>query len=196
MVFQEWVMTHKKDWLKVRQALRSEAETVFSDLFPAQVAARPEAALMHELLVHKFELEAQVEELRRIHAELETTRDHYAEYYEYAPMGFLTLDRDGRICESNLTGAALLGVERATLTSRHFGHFVSNRDQDRWHRLFRSMLEDPSLEQHACMLGMVRSNGTHFAGYLDCRCLLPQDALMTIRVALFDTTVIQQFEEG
>ena len=38
---------------------------------PRSMAAQPSEMLMHELLVHKVELEMQNEELRRAHAELE-----------------------------------------------------------------------------------------------------------------------------
>ena len=39
----------------------------------------------------------------------------YTDLYEFAPVGYLTIDRDGGIRQVNLAGARLLGLERARL---------------------------------------------------------------------------------
>jgi PAS domain S-box-containing protein len=70
-------------------------------------------ALLHELQVHAEEITAQNEELRRTHAELEQARSRYADLYDLAPIGFITLSRDGQINDANIAGAALLGFDRA-----------------------------------------------------------------------------------
>src|SRR4051794_29149670 len=54
------------------------------------------------------QLDAQNEELRCAQAELEDSRNRYASLYDWAPVGYLTLDGAGRLLELNLTGAALL----------------------------------------------------------------------------------------
>jgi PAS domain S-box-containing protein len=156
--------------------------------------AKPAETMLHELLVHKFELEMQIEELKRAHAELEEARDRFLDYYECAPIGYLTVDREGRIAESNLTGAALLGVERVAQIGQHLAHFVSTRDQDRWHRLFLNMTEHPEIEQLGVVLEMARLDRTTFDAYLDCRRLQTPDALPTVRVTLVDIGKIKQAE--
>ena len=65
--------------------------------------------LIHELEVHQIELEMQIEELRRNHVELTESRNRYYDLYDFAPMGYFTLDQKGRILEVNLAGANLLG---------------------------------------------------------------------------------------
>lgn len=187
-------MQQKKDWIQAREALRAKADQAFSNLSLSGMMAKPAETMMHELLVHKFELEMQIEELKMASAELEEARDRYLEYYEHAPIGYLTVDREGRITETNLTGAGLLGVERGAQIGRHLAHFVSTRDQDRWHRVVRGMAEDSEIVQRGVVLEMVRPDRTTFDAYLDCRRVQPPDALPTIRVTLFDIGKIRQAE--
>jgi PAS domain S-box-containing protein len=85
--------------------------------------------LLHELQVHQVELELQNEELRQSRAEVEKGLERYTDLYDFAPVGYLTLGRDGKIRQVNLTGALLLGVERARLAGRRFGGFVGEPDR-------------------------------------------------------------------
>ena len=85
--------------------------------------------LVHELQVHQIELEMQNEELRRARAEVEAGLERYTELYDFAPVGYVSLGRDGAILQVNLTGARLLGVERGRLSGRRFSVFVSEPDR-------------------------------------------------------------------
>ncbi|MGZ6028031.1 MAG: ATP-binding protein [Myxococcaceae bacterium] len=78
-------------------------------------APQDQARLIQELQIHQLELEMQNEELRRLRDELEVSLARYTELYDFAPVGYLTLDGKGTILEINLGGAALLGKERARL---------------------------------------------------------------------------------
>jgi len=81
--------------------------------------------LVHELEVHQIELEMQNEELRRARDEIENALEKYTDLYDFAPVGYFTLDRNGVIAAVNLTGSALLGEERSGLIGRSFGQFVT-----------------------------------------------------------------------
>jgi PAS domain S-box-containing protein len=93
--------------------------------------------LVHELQVHQIELEMQNEELRRSRAEVEAGLERYTELYDFAPVGYLTLGRDGAIRQVNLAGASMLGVERARLRGRRFEVFVGEPNRAG----FKSFLE-------------------------------------------------------
>lgn len=101
-------------------ALRRAAEARLQE----QTATRPppgEADLrrmQNELEVHQIELEMQNEELRASRDELAAALERYTDLYDFAPVGYLTLDRDGTILAANLTVARLLGLARATLPHR------------------------------------------------------------------------------
>jgi PAS domain S-box-containing protein len=59
---------------------------------------------------------------------MEALLEKYTDLYEFAPVGYLTLDQQGVIREANLAGASLLGMARSALMNRRFGHFVSAAD--------------------------------------------------------------------
>ncbi len=71
--------------------------------------------LLHELQVHQVELEMHNEELRHAYGEADSLREKYADIYDFAPVGYFTLDAQGVIVQLNLAGAILLGIKR----SRH-----------------------------------------------------------------------------
>ena len=181
-------MNQKWDGLERRQLLRTEAEAMLGSVSPNQMAAQPAEILMHELLVHKVELEMQNEELRRTHAELERVRDHYYDLYEFAPVGYITLNRKGLISETNLKGAAFLGVDRAKLINQRFSKYIAEQDQDRWFRLFLNIMDHPKGKPLIVGLAMIRANGTLFSGHLDCLRKEEADTLPQLRVALTDLT--------
>ncbi|MBC8040654.1 MAG: PAS domain S-box protein, partial [Opitutaceae bacterium] len=51
--------------------------------------------------------------------------EKFADLYDFSPSGYFTLAADGTIQLVNLTGATLLGIERARLLGRSFGHLVA-----------------------------------------------------------------------
>ena len=67
---------------------------------------------LHELEIHKAELEIQNRELQDAQQLLELSRDRYAMLYDYAPLGYVSLDTSGIIRDLNFTAADLLGAER------------------------------------------------------------------------------------
>ena len=82
----------------------------------------------HELAVHQIELEMQHDELLQSRAELEKSVGRYAEFYDFAPLGYLSLGRDSRILDANLTASTMLGVARSLLKGVHFKAYVVPED--------------------------------------------------------------------
>lgn len=71
--------------------------------------------LLRDLQVHQVELETQNRELREAQIQLEISRDRYADLYDFAPIGYVTMDAKGLIHNMNLAAAELLEVERGRL---------------------------------------------------------------------------------
>ena len=70
----------------------------------------------------------QNEELREMRDAMEVNLEKYTDLYDFAPVGYLTLNRAGMIGEANLTAARLLGIDRFRLINRRFGLYVSPAD--------------------------------------------------------------------
>ncbi|MHB1871527.1 MAG: PAS domain-containing protein [Steroidobacteraceae bacterium] len=96
------------------------------DLASSPSTAPDALALLHELQVHQVELEIQDEELRRVHVELETSLKRQVQLYEYAPMGYLTTDRNAVLRDLNQMGATLLGVEADAARGRSLEGFLTS----------------------------------------------------------------------
>ncbi|MET0388782.1 MAG: ATP-binding protein [Polyangiales bacterium] len=97
---------------------------------------------MHELEVHQVELELQNEELRRARTELEHGLARYTELFDFAPIGYATLDAAGNIRELNHAAARLLQSERALLVGKPFIARVAPRDQARLADLLQRASEE------------------------------------------------------
>ena len=115
-------------------------------------------ALIHELHVHRIELEIQNEELRRIQEELEVSRRRYVDLYDLAPVGYVTLGGSGLIRESNLAAATLLGVTRGALIDQPLARFIHFEDQDTLYRCRYRLFETG--ERQTCELRLRRPDGT------------------------------------
>src|SRR5215510_4593967 len=117
---------------KRSRALRQQAEQLMR-ASRSEIFAMPDEqvrTLLHELRVHQIELELQNEELRQAQVELAESHDRYSDLYEFAPIGYVTLDKKGRIVESNLAASAMLAVERKHLIGTDISRLVVRECSD------------------------------------------------------------------
>jgi PAS domain S-box-containing protein len=99
--------------------------------------------ILHNLFVHQVELEMQNRELRDAQQRLEASRSRYADLYDFAPVGCLTIDGDERIQEINLTGAGLLGRDRAEIIGKPFLFLMPLREKSAvFHEHFQRCMAD------------------------------------------------------
>ena len=126
------------------ELLRRQAALSFTGNSLRDRAANPKnlETLIQDLEIHQVELQAQNEELRRSQIETEDARRKYSDLYDFAPIGYFTLDAKGLVLEANLTGAALLGLNRRGLMRRGFRRFVKQEDQKKFHNFCRQILEE------------------------------------------------------
>ena len=78
-----------------------------------------------ELISYQIELELRNKELTIARDKAEIATDKYADLYNFAPTGYLTLSASCTIEELNLSAATMLGQERSLLKGTNFGLYVS-----------------------------------------------------------------------
>ena len=153
------------------------------------------ASLIHELQVHQIELNMQNEELCRIQDDLEKTRDRYSHLYDFAPIGYFSMNQEGVIDEANLTFASMVGVARGDLVGGPFTRFVLRDDQDGFYKHRQHLLETEAPQ--SCELRLVKKDGQEFYARLECTVITNGgEGGKQIRVAVIDVTDFKQVEEA
>jgi two-component system CheB/CheR fusion protein len=174
------------------QALRKRAEEVArktADESSENIDDQSSAEIwqtLHELRVHQVELEMQNEELQRAHVELDTLRARYFDLYDLAPVGYVTVSKQGLILEANLTAAALLGVAKRALSKELLTRFIIKEDQDIYYRHRKELFETG--KPQTCELRMVKIDGTAFWALLDATASQDEGGAPVCRVVLSDIT--------
>ena len=137
---------------------RAEERLKKRDVTPDFLRSNEELQRMvQEFSIHQIELEMQNEELQDSRDEIEREHKRYISLYDFAPIGYLTLARDGTIREANLTIARMLSLERSRLLGSRFESFIDYRDLT----VFKSMVDRVFLSrtQEHCEI-MIEKNGT------------------------------------
>lgn len=109
--------------------------------------------LLHELQVHQIELEMQNEELIQANLIAETALRKYTMLYDFAPMGYFTLDPEGTITELNFTGAEILGDKRFGLLNIKFRLFVKEDYQTDFDKFLKKIHANKGKESLEIRLG-------------------------------------------
>ena len=172
--------------------LRTAAEAELAKRPPGLSLGKGDAQrLLHELQVHQIELEMQNEALRQAQDALEESRDQYVDLYEFAPVGYLSLNADGMVERINLTGTRLLGIDRDTILKRPFRTFIKGEDEDRWVRHFIAVKNG---DENGIELTMQRRDGKVFHSRLDCKRSGVGAGDTGIRIALTDISARRKLE--
>ena len=73
--------------------------------------------------------------------------------YDFAPLGYFTLEKDGSISELNFTGAEILGDKRFSLVDSNFKLFISESSQSVFDKFFSKVFTGNIKESCEVMLG-------------------------------------------
>lgn len=171
-------------------ALHEQARARLARTPPSELLSHSVEELLYELHVYQIELERQNETLRASRLELERSRDRYMDLYEYAPVGFITLTDGGLISQINLTGAAILKLERSNMPDRRFSINVSPADRIRWSQIFTHTLQHG--KHLGCELALLRGDGSWFHAQLDGLHRFEDDGATMVHVAFTDITERKQ----
>jgi PAS domain S-box-containing protein len=151
------------------------------------------SALVHELQVHQIELEMQNETLRQTQTSLEEANRKYSDFYDFAPVGFLTLTESSLIREVNLTAASQLGVTKSHLVDKPFRFFIEVEDRDRF-RLYLNLVFREPRPQHV-EIKLQRPDGGNFFARLDCVAVTDVSGERVCRASVTDLSDLKQAEQ-
>jgi PAS domain S-box-containing protein len=150
--------------------------------------------LLHELEVHQVELEMQNAELREARDQMETMLEKYTDLYDFAPVGYFSLDEQGRILEVNLTGAALLHVDRSRLVNFRLQHFLAPASRSVFLAFLEKVFAGPG--KQICETSLPNKDGT--VSWIDFQAMpaaSPRSERKWCRVAVSDITALKRAEE-
>jgi hypothetical protein len=134
--------------LKAEEKLKEKQNKVSKPVLETDVKK-----LLHELQVHQIELEMQNEELNKANLTAEIALKKYTMLYDFAPMGYFTLDNEGSICDLNFTGAELLRDKRFSLVNANFKLFVSPESKTLFNKFLNKVYVSHTKESCEVMLG-------------------------------------------
>ncbi|HEX5329228.1 sensor domain-containing diguanylate cyclase [Sulfuricurvum sp.] len=148
--------------------------------------------MVHELHLHQIELELQNEELQRVQRELEEERKRYFDLYEFAPIGYCTLNEHGVIVQTNLTAALMLDHHQSALLQQSFSTFIIHEDQDIYYLYSKQLLQSGS--NPICELRMFKSDQTLFWTNLTTTIVRDSNNIPQWRVVISDISERKKYE--
>lgn len=183
-------MSQKKSRL---EELRHRAEIALSSMDSAPIINSLDVyELIHELKVYHTELELQLEDLQESYTQLETSQNQYASLFDNAPVGYVLIDSNTKILESNLAASTILGIEQSELKSKPLTNFITSDYQDTFHLHRRSALQTQQVQ--ICEVQLNRGDGTIF--YAQLRTHMPNSEVMTLHTAIIDISAIKQTQDA
>ncbi len=180
--------------------MRRGAEAIVNEKLAAlsdtpRLSSEELTSLVHELQVHQVQLEMQNEALREAQLALQMAHDKYIELYDYAPVGYLTVDNRGIIHKANLASTHLLGVDRMLLIGNPISRFVFKDDSDSFYSKFQQIFA--THEKLICELRFIRHNGGEFYAQVDGMAVEDKEGRSTFaRLIVSDITERKRIEEA
>lgn len=149
--------------------------------------------LVFQLRIHQEELQIMNEDLVLAQKNLAHTKERYIDLYEFAPIGYLTLDSDHIIHQTNLTAAAMFDRPRRELLGRKFSSLVTGEDRGKCFIHLRSSLQ--SNPPSSAEITFLRNDGTAFVASTQVTQIETLDGTFEWRVVLSDISERKQLEQ-
>jgi PAS domain S-box-containing protein len=177
----------------VEELRRKSEETIASQSAVAETHSSDVDArrLLHDMQVYQVTLEARNIEMQQSQQNLEQLLEQYTMLYDFAPIGYVTLDREGRILNINLAGADLVGMVRSRIKKMLFARFVAEEEQP----LFTDFLEKVFSEwagKTTCELRLVKEGRKTKFVQMEA---LAKGSGLECRIAITDVTELRLEEQ-
>ncbi|OGW16028.1 MAG: hypothetical protein A2035_00580 [Nitrospirae bacterium GWA2_42_11] len=153
-------------------------------------------ALINELEVQQSELEAQNEDLMQAKSETDNLLNKYQELYDFAPVGYVTLDEQGNIIDANLTLTGLLGIERIKLINTHFDHFIPSDTRPAFYNFFKNVIKTDMCQK--CQMRLIKKDDIVFYALLEGIAVMDKKypEVKHIMLSITDITDCKSIEEN
>jgi len=150
--------------------------------------------LVNEMLkIHQIELEIQNEELVLAREELEAEKTRYAELYEFAPVGYLSLDERGVLHKENLSGSVLLGVERTRSLGNLLEFHIAPADRRVFREFLAGVFKGPG--KAVCEVALVSLEGPHVSVHLEGRLSPDGQTCLTMMQDITERKALQNAQD-
>ncbi len=153
------------------------------------------AKVVEESHIYQIELEMQNAQLRQTQAELEESRGKFSDLFDFAPIGYFILDKNGFILEANLAGASLLGIEKNYLIKKSFSLYVDKNDHGVFYLHWQKVFKDG--QRAECELRLASKNKTFIYAHLVSEPVKDEKSnIIRCRTAVTNVTERKQAEEA
>jgi PAS domain S-box-containing protein len=126
---------NKKSLLKQQiENILTNKEKVLADVYTKSLEQ-----LIEDLKIYQYELEFQNDELKRIQQELEISRKEYRDLFHEAPLGYLILNDQNHIIQSNKNIRQFIDVDFFGDKPLDFRKFIKPDYQDNYHLFFQKL---------------------------------------------------------
>lgn len=172
------------------KALRLEATMRLDQLQYPHMDTLPTdvPGLLHDLQVHKIELEMQNDQLQSANLALEESSQRYRDRYDFAPIGYFSISDQGLITEFNRKAASMFGLKHNKLNQYRFAQFVHDRDKSRWQDLFLGIKNQEQGEELLFDVQLINNDGGSFHASINCLRMNDDVNSEILRLAVIDIT--------
>ncbi|MBK8396377.1 MAG: PAS domain S-box protein [Leptospiraceae bacterium] len=143
-------MINKEDIHSLQDlTLRQRAEEIFKKKYSVETPYLNETdtnKLIQELEINQIELDLQNEQLIFANERSEAAANKFAARYNFAPMGYFTIENDGTISELNISAAKLLNHEHKALLKSNFKIFITEDTRQIFNSFLQKLMETNSKE--------------------------------------------------
>jgi PAS domain S-box-containing protein len=166
------------------------------DLLKAAPAARTTGRkkTVHNLPVQKPGRDRRATGIAQLPEAEKTSQEKYLDLYDFAPVGYFTLDGKGTILDVNLTGTTFLSRPRKEVISHNFLSFLTPESYPFFSGFLAATSETG--EQHVCELELAgtKDNPPRFIRIEGTAWLNKKKTLDRIQIAVSDITVQKKVE--
>ncbi|CAN5266160.1 hypothetical protein BH11PSE11_BH11PSE11_27790 [soil metagenome] len=143
-----------------------------------------------EAQIKKDETEAAIVALQQARLEIEAGLARYTDLYDFAPAGYVTLERDGTLIQVNQTSARMLGVRKEQLMGRGLTSRIALESRQTFSDFLLRVFSAPG--KSACEVKLQRADGEFLYFSIEA---FADPFCMTCRAILEEITLRKEAEQ-